>query len=180
MMEGLLLLPLKISHPALFATGFFLQTREKKMREESAENAAGYWMLQEKWGFIKMINKKALRIILILVAMPIGIPSLFHYAFYNSWLGVIGWGIGLFLLTIASRLGKEEMEAKLRKMSRAKQKLNDYLKIVLWIILGINLIISIILLFYKGNIKGFVFTLEITIFILLSILGSLGEKGKIN
>ena len=137
-------------------------------------------MLQEKWGFIKMINKKALRIILILVAMPIGIPSLFHYAFYNSWLGVIGWGIGLFLLTIASRLGKEEMEAKLRKMSRAKQKLNDYLKIVLWIILGINLIISIILLFYKVNIKGFVFTLEITIFILLSILGSLGEKGKIN
>lgn len=117
-----------------------------------------------------MINKKALKIILVSMAMPIGIPSLFHYVFYNSWIGVTGWGIGLLLLTIASWLGKEEMEAKLREMSKAKQKLNERLKLILWAILIFNIIFSLILLF-KGNIKSFVFTAEITILIWLSNLG---------
>lgn len=127
-----------------------------------------------------MANRRALKIILILIAMPIGIPSLFHYVFYNSWIGVIGWGIGLLLLTIASRLGREELEAEFRNMSEAKQRLNEHMKIVLWIILGVNLIISFILLFYKGNIKGFVFNMEITILIWLSILGMPRVSSKSN
>lgn len=113
-----------------------------------------------------MASKRTLKIILILIAIPVAIPSLFHYVFYNSWIGVIGWGIGMLLLTIASRLGNEEMEAKLRKMSKTERRINDYLKIVLWIILGVSLIISFIFLFYKGNIKGFVFNMEIIILIL--------------
>lgn len=114
--------------------------------------------------------KKPLIILLIALGMLIGIPSLLHYVFYDSWIGIIGWGMGLMFVVIAGRLRKEEMIEKAKLMSEREKKLNRFLKIFLYMILIVTTILSIIRIF-EGNFKTGVFLLEISLIILISNVG---------
>ena len=111
--------------------------------------------------------KKSTRITMVVIAMLIAIPSLFHYVFYESWLGIIGWGVGLLLLSITNQMNREEFIQKEKGTSLKRKKANNILKNVLWIILGLNMILAGYL-FLKGNIKSAILTLEISSFIIFS------------
>lgn len=106
-------------------------------------------------------------LILVILAMIIVILSLFHYAFYQSWIGLIGCGIGLLLLTITVRLRKPEFKERMKNMGKKEKKLKKFMKIILYCVLAINLLISFYML-YKDNIKSFVFIFELTIMIFFS------------
>jgi hypothetical protein len=106
------------------------------------------------------MKKQTTVLIMIIFAMIIAIPSLLHYSFYKSWIGLIGWGIGLALISISVRLRKKEMIEQYKKMSEKGKKVSNIFKIVLWIILGISVLISLFLLFIRGDIKAGLFCFE--------------------
>jgi len=111
--------------------------------------------------------KESIRIAIIITAMIIGIASLFHYVFYNSWIGIIGFGIGLLIINLTGGIKTKEIQRKIRKMSDKEKKMNKFLKIFLYVLVIINLLAST-WMFYQGNIKSGVFLLEVGIIIFIS------------
>lgn len=106
-------------------------------------------------------------LICLILSLLIGMPSLFLYTFYQSWIGLIGFGIGLLILTICTRSRKKEFEIKSKMMTQKQKNLNKILKIITYIILIIIIILSIITT-NKGNFKSTIFFLEIVLFMFLS------------
>ena len=106
-------------------------------------------------------------IIYLTLSILISTPSLFLYTFYQSWIGLIGFGISLLILTIFSRIKKKELEIKSKNMTQNQKNLNKILKIITYTLLTILLIFSISL-FYEGNLKSALFSLQIAFFMFLS------------
>lgn len=107
-------------------------------------------------------------LVLLILANLIAIPSLFHYIFYTSWIGLIGWGTGLFLMVIAARLRKRELEEGMKRMTKTQKKMNKYLGYFLCFALTMGIIASFYFL-YKGNVKSFVFLFETDGLLLLEL-----------
>ncbi|MDO8563659.1 MAG: hypothetical protein Q7R87_01485 [Nanoarchaeota archaeon] len=112
--------------------------------------------------------KKTRKIIISTIAFLIFLPSLFNYAIYDGWLGVIGTGVSFLILTIMNRLNKKEFEINYNKKSESEKKLSDILKIILWVIIVVNFIISLYLIFYIGRIKDGVFIMMMSTFLTIS------------
>lgn len=107
------------------------------------------------------MKKQTTVLIMNIFAMIIAIPSLWHYAFYKSWIGLIGFGIGLALIVISNRLRRKEMIEQYNKMSEKGKKATNIFKIVLWIMLAISTLLTLYLLFIRRDIKGGLLNFEI-------------------
>src|SRR3989338_1223344 len=107
----------------------------------------------------------------ILIAV-IGIPSILLYAFYDSWMGVIGFGIALLVLLIDKEIFKNQYKANEEKFRDSNKKLISVIYPILLIIFIIVLIMNLgfaIYYFYISKIKQGIFLLEIVILLIFSV-----------
>lgn len=90
----------------------------------------------------------------------VSIAGLLHYALYESWIGVINLGLGLFVTILSKR------RTPMKEKHSIGIKILDY---IILIILIMNTILAFYKLFAVGNIKQFVFLLEMSIIIFIEI-----------
>jgi len=103
--------------------------------------------------------KKANRTLFILLALFIAIPSIIHYAIFNSWISIIGFGISVLIFLILNIT---------QKVKKQKSKFIFFLNILIWIMLIINFGVAFYNLFLK-NFKVFTLLIEISILVFSSM-----------
>ena len=94
----------------------------------------------------------------------LGAVSIFIYAFYGSWIALVGLGLALILFSIRNKSRYKEFKESAEKQKPWERKLNHFLTILLWILLIIN-VFMVIRAFQRGDFEGFALLLMLGIFI---------------
>lgn len=112
---------------------------------------------------MKKLNKTTLIKIMLIIGVLIGISSLFYYALYHTWLGLIGVGIGLLIIATGNQLKKKEIIEKYKGLNKTQKRINNILKNFLWILLIINVLSGIYFILFREDALGGTFAIMIGI-----------------